>query len=543
MTLFNRRGQALLLAAAVAAVAAGCSNKVTTAETTGDVSAPPAVSVAAVTPDTVDSAKTQRLDAGTYEWYSQIRRSLIPSKKPRHIDYDTLTDKRDGKTYRTITVGGKTWMAENLNYESPKGGSSCLGKNAENCEKFGRLYDKKAAQEACPAGWLLPFCEDWTVLAYNVSGTTRISHVVGRALRSASGWEKSGLGRGMDNEGFAALPGGSEPPFDDDDKDILCAWWITPSRSGSRYDGFEIISLRKDTLTIPFKRSDKDRYSVRCIKDDGRPLALTAGEGGTLSTYPDKTVFMTGDTVTITAVPNSGYEFARWKNRFTNYSNYSDSAVITVVAHREMKIEAVFRAAPGAVGTLYDKRDGKSYKTAQIGGQVWMAQNLNYKTGDSRCYNDNPSYCDKYGRLYGWNTAKTACPAGWHLPSNEEWSILANAARDDADTYPPKIGDALKAEEGWYSDDDYDDEECDGTDYYGFAALPGGGRAADNPAGGKGAGGQFYDIGSLGAWWTAAESAHNNGNAGFRGLYSFWSGLVGNDINKGYGLSVRCVMD
>jgi TolB-like protein len=79
------------------------------------------------------------------------------------------------------------------------------------------------------------------------------------------------------------------------------------------------------------------------------------------------------------------------------------------------------------LGTFTDSRDKKTYKTVVIGGNRYMVENLNYKKGKSWCYGNNNSNCDKYGRLYDWKTAKTVCPAGFHLPSRQEWNNLVTA--------------------------------------------------------------------------------------------------------------------
>jgi uncharacterized protein (TIGR02145 family) len=113
----------------------------------------------------------------------------------------TFTDKRDGKTYRTVVIGGKMWMRENLNYET--GESWCYDKTEFNCGRYGRLYDWKTAMKACPSGWHLPSNQEWDSLVGAAGGKT----VAGKKLKSTSGWNSNG--NGIDDYGFSALPGGS----------------------------------------------------------------------------------------------------------------------------------------------------------------------------------------------------------------------------------------------------------------------------------------------------------------------------------------------
>lgn len=73
---------------------------------------------------------------------------------------------------------------------------------------------------------------------------------------------------------------------------------------------------------------------------------------------------------------------------------------------------------------LIDDRDGNIYSTILIGSQCWIGKNLNYAIGNSSCYNDDAENCELNGRLYDWNTAVSACPLGWSLPTDADFQML-----------------------------------------------------------------------------------------------------------------------
>ena len=173
-----------------------------------------------------------------------------------------------------------------------------------------------------------------------------------------------------------------------------------------------------------------------------------------------------------------------------------------------------------AEGTLTDSRDGQTYKTVKIGDQVWMAENLNYKSLNSFCYNDDDSYCSKYGRLYIWSAATVACPDGWHLPSQEEWELLLKTTGDSTGA-----GKILKSAEGWRNNSDND-----GTDGVSFSALPAGYRSPE---------GHSSEEGSYANFWSSTE--YDSANVNFMFLnYSMDNALVLR-FGKYYGASVRCL--
>jgi uncharacterized protein (TIGR02145 family) len=171
-------------------------------------------------------------------------------------------------------------------------------------------------------------------------------------------------------------------------------------------------------------------------------------------------------------------------------------------------------------GTFTDTRDGKVYKTTKIGEQVWMAENLNYEASGSKCYNNKQANCDKYGRLYNWNTAKKACPNGWHLPSKVEWKILIEAVGSEK-----TAGRYLKATSGW-------NENGNGEDKFEFAVLPGGNVYSS---------GNFDEVGDDGYWWSASESDANS--AYYLNMFCGSEDARLNDNNKSLSFSVRCLQN
>jgi uncharacterized protein (TIGR02145 family) len=183
--------------------------------------------------------------------------------------------------------------------------------------------------------------------------------------------------------------------------------------------------------------------------------------------------------------------------------------------------------------------DGELYKFAKIGDFLWMAENLNYNTGDSLnslCYDNDYSNCEKYGRLYDWDAAMKVCPDGWHLPTASEWDDLIRIAGGD------EAGSKLKAKTGW---DDFEDwrnfimnASGNGTDDFGFSALPGGYSYSNMSEFAEMS--KFDKINRGGSWWSAIESRPNKIYA--VEMASYWKRVdIYGYADKSIGFSVRCI--
>jgi uncharacterized protein (TIGR02145 family) len=191
--------------------------------------------------------------------------------------------------------------------------------------------------------------------------------------------------------------------------------------------------------------------------------------------------------------------------------------------------------------------NGNTYKTVIIGNQEWMAENLrntkyadgtaipnvtdktkwyNLTTGAWCNYENNSQYEATYGKLYNWYAVNTSklCPTGWHVPTDEEWTVLTDYLSNKG--HKSKEGIALKASSTWANNGN-------GTDNFGWKGLPGGCL--------NGYYGYFGGVESSGYWWSSSE--RTTGYACYRRLYR-----DGDDVNRGNfykscGYSVRCLRD
>ena len=194
-----------------------------------------------------------------------------------------------------------------------------------------------------------------------------------------------------------------------------------------------------------------------------------------------------------------------------------------------------------AYGSMTDPRDGNVYKTTTIGGQVWMAENLNYfdiegaasSVKNDWCYWDKPENCESAGRLYTWKVAKRICPEGWRLPTNEDWTALLTAVGADSVNEILWTGSSkLKSVSGWENDGS-------GTDDFGFTALPAGKRFFAKVQDGF----SFHGCSALMWSSTQAEGGAADTLAFQMSLDCSNDNIVINTVKKIDGLSVRCVKE
>lgn len=402
------------------------------------------------------------------------------------ISYGEMTDSRDGQVYKTVVIGSQTWMGENLNFEVAN--SFCYNDSASNCAKYGRLYTWGAAMDStakfstngkgcgygktcspsypvqgvCPEGWILPDTSAWYTLFSAVGGIS----VAGKILKTRSGW--NGGDNGIDSYGFSGFPGGQGNLANGFSNmgNYADFWSSTENNIHGAYRVF--IKYNSDGAVLSGQYDKSDGRSVRCLKEEN------------LSSNSSSSI----------AFSSSGK--ASWA--------YLNPAI--------------------SYGEMTDDRDGQFYKTVVIGGQTWMAENLNLETANSFCYNDSASNCAKYGRLYTWAAALDACPTDWHLPDSTEWNYLIDVTGGELEA-----GTSLKSIRA--SSDAVIDN---GSDEYGFSAVAAG-RFENNSA--------YRDLNTLAYFWSSSERSTTVARM-LELSYRFSNAVLGGEA-KSVALSIRCL--
>jgi uncharacterized protein (TIGR02145 family) len=224
-----------------------------------------------------------------------------------------------------------------------------------------------------------------------------------------------------------------------------------------------------------------------------------------------------------------------------------------------------------------DLRDGNIYNTVKIGDQCWMAENLaylpsvspsslgsetepfyyvyDYQRRDVAAAKRHANYTT-YGVLYNWPAAMAGavssdtnpsevqgvCPAGWHLPSDAEWTqlekfLITNGYNYDGTTIGNKIAKSMAFTTHWYTNSSIGaiGNNLSANNKSGFSALPGGCRGVFNN-------GAFVNVGGGGYWWSSSEGTPSIALG--RGLYSGnVTGMLRHGDTKSLGCSIRCVRD
>ena len=504
----------------------------------------------------------------------------------------SITDSRDGQTYKTVTIGSQTWMAQNLNFETAN--SYCFNDSTKYCEKYGRLYMWGAATTACPTGWHLPTKEEFETLFTAVGGQSTASKI----LKSTSGWNNSG--NGTDAYLFSALPAGYRNGGGEYISEGSQAYFWSSTESNSNFV-FNIFLHYNSGKAEEYVNLKDVGFSVRCVKGESAEKMSSSSSGITpkssssvkssssakssssvaksssssVTPKSSNSVKSSSSVASSSGVAKSSSSSVAPKSsssvKSSSSSAKSSSSSVAKSSSSSVKLSSSSSAKSSSssvvesgsssssvvnsvsIGSFTDSRDGQTYKTVKIGWQTWMAQNLNYKTANSYCYNDKDSNCSKYGRLYTWAAAMDSagkwsldgsgcgygldkrcaprypvqgvCPVGWHLPSVSEWNTLLTGYPVGGESTAGKV---LKSTSGWKS-------SGNGTDAYSFSALPAGIRFPTVVRG-------VYDLeGNYAYFWSSTEFGDSHAYY----MYLFYSSdgaeLLDTDVFKNDAISVRCL--
>lgn len=492
-------------------------------------------------------------------------------KSPTESIEAPIKDARDNRIYYSTQIGTQVWLEENLQYQAESSG--CYDDADSNCVRYGRLYTG-GLEGLCPEKFHIPTEDEWNELIGYVS-VVRPDQEPAKSLKSYSWYPGTGLfSFNLLGAGYRWLDGSYRKLYEES--------YLATSRHGCYLHflpGKDYGFVCDDSIA---------GFSVRCLMDstnakDVLPSCVSSnkyeivheGNGyyvcdekgwrpankAEYSAYGNKCV----NGVVVEGKFYQDHYYDRYicdgglwreateveRNTYGNDCVAGSSKIIQGLVE-DFKYfvcaDSGFRRTtmwdfPKAdylnpsveYGTFVDARDQKSYKTVSLGSQVWMAENLNYSDsvsspnlkGNSWCYEDDPSNCEKVGRYYTFLSAMNLdasfaadsveyplmeinqgiCPDGWRIPSEEDWNALVNyilptygkeanawlissingdVTPNDYYTFPY----AMKSVTGWNFD-----SWTDPANASGFSSIPMGHRTEE---------GSFVEVGESDGFWLAS---------------------------------------
>jgi uncharacterized protein (TIGR02145 family) len=450
----------------------------------------------------------------------------------------------DGYTYALVAIGNQCWLKENLRSDNYRNGDAIPGNLTDDAwastylgaqavykndpvklATYGRLYNWFAVNDArglCPVGFHVPTDGEWTALESAFGG----SSVAGTALKSSA--TDSPPHDGTNSSGFKALIGGARSHDGgafSDIGDFGGYWWSGSASLGDAWnpDAWTRRLYLFDSSVYRYHSYVRDGLSVRCVRDEG-VVCLDPDNDGVCAENE-----VSGCTSSIAENFNPSATEEDGTCRMPDSGSCDDVATVTF--------------------------DGYTYNLVAIGNQCWFKENLrsdNYRNGDAipgnltddawastdsgaqTVYDKGASAVDRgsneeanlatYGRLYNWhavNDSRGLCPVGFHVPSDEEWTVLENVLGGS-----DVAGTALKSLAA-------DSPRWDGSNSSGFSALLGGYRDSDY--------GSYDALGIYGLWWSSSQFETDAWDRYLTSGISNVSRSNYHGVRSGF--SVRCVRD